>query len=87
MDHATRLFIEHGFGATSVEAIAAAGISKKTYYTRFAGKAEVFEAAVLRYWRRTCEPDSRRKSTASRWRNAWSAWPASCSNGSCDPRS
>lgn len=50
MDHATRLFIEHGFGATSVEAIAAAaGISKKTYYTRFAGKAEVFEAAVLRY--------------------------------------
>lgn len=50
MDHATRLFIRQGFGATSVEAIAAAvGISKKTFYTRFSGKAEVFEAAVMRY--------------------------------------
>lgn len=50
MDQAIRLFMEQGYGATSVEAIAAAaGISKRTYYTRFAGKAEVFEAVILRY--------------------------------------
>jgi AcrR family transcriptional regulator len=50
MDQAIRLFREQGFGATSVEAIsAAAGISKRTYYTRFAGKDEVFEAVILRY--------------------------------------
>lgn len=50
MDHAIELFMVQGFDATSVEAIAAAaGISKRTYYTRFAGKAEVFEAVILRY--------------------------------------
>ncbi|MGX6566906.1 HTH tetR-type domain-containing protein [Cupriavidus necator] len=49
MGHPARLIIEHGFGATSVEAIAAAGISKKTYYTRFAGNAEVFKAAMQCY--------------------------------------
>lgn len=50
MDQAIRLFMEQGYGATSVEAIAAAaGISKRTYYTRFAGKADVFKAVILRY--------------------------------------
>ncbi|MFL8988610.1 TetR/AcrR family transcriptional regulator [Pseudomonas sp. QLc11A] len=53
LDRASLLFMEQGFGVTSVEAIAqAAGISKRTFYTRFAGKAEVFEAVVLRYVRR-----------------------------------
>ncbi len=53
LDQATRLFMERGFGATTVEAIsAAAGVSKRTFYTRYPGKAEVFEAVVLRYVRR-----------------------------------
>lgn len=50
MDQAIRLFMEQGYEVTTVEAIAAAaGISKRTYYTRFAGKPEVFEAVILRY--------------------------------------
>lgn len=50
MDQAIRLFMEQGYEVTTVEAIAAAtGISKRTYYTRFAGKSEVFEAVILRY--------------------------------------
>ena len=53
MDHAIQLFMEQGYEVTSVEAIAAAaGISKRTYYTRFAGKPEVFEAVILRYVKR-----------------------------------
>ncbi|CAB3773348.1 MULTISPECIES: TetR/AcrR family transcriptional regulator [Burkholderia] len=56
LDEASRLFIEDGYGATSVEGIAAAaGISKRTFYLRFAGKAEVFEAVVLRNVERSAD--------------------------------
>jgi TetR/AcrR family transcriptional regulator, mexJK operon transcriptional repressor len=46
---ATQLFLEHGFGATSIEAIAeAAGISKRTFYHRFRDKPDLFRAVVRR---------------------------------------
>ena len=49
LDVATLLFLGHGFGATSIEAIAKrAGISKRTFYHRFRGKEELFEAVVRR---------------------------------------
>ena len=47
VDVARDLFFAHGYGATSVEAIArAARISKRTFYARFANKAELFRAVV-----------------------------------------
>lgn len=45
---ARALFFEHGFAAVSAEAVAhAAGISKRTLYTRFGNKSEIFEAVIL----------------------------------------
>jgi AcrR family transcriptional regulator len=47
LDAATRLFFEEGYGAVSVEAIAAAArISKRTFYHRFKDKPDVFKAVV-----------------------------------------
>lgn len=47
LEVATRLFLRDGFGATSIEAVAKeAGISKRTFYHRFRGKEDLFEAAV-----------------------------------------
>jgi AcrR family transcriptional regulator len=44
---ATELFLEHGYGATSIEAVAArAKISKRTFYDRFQDKAALFAAVV-----------------------------------------
>ncbi|HUB94431.1 MAG TPA: TetR/AcrR family transcriptional regulator [Stellaceae bacterium] len=44
---ATRLFLADGFGATSIEAIAAkAGIAKRTFYHRFRDKADLFRAVI-----------------------------------------
>ena len=44
---ARRLFLEHGYGATSMDAVAReAGVSKATLYAHFAGKAELFSAIV-----------------------------------------
>ncbi len=44
---ARRLFMENGYGATSMEAVArAAGVSKATLYAHFAGKAELFSAII-----------------------------------------
>lgn len=44
---ATRLFLTHGYEKTSMDAVAArAGMSKRTLYSRFPGKAELFEAVV-----------------------------------------
>jgi TetR/AcrR family transcriptional repressor of mexJK operon len=44
---ATGLFLSDGFGATSIEAIAAkAGIAKRTFYHRFRDKADLFRAVV-----------------------------------------
>jgi TetR/AcrR family transcriptional repressor of mexJK operon len=49
LDVATALFLGHGFGATSIEAVAKrAGISKRTFYHRFPDKAALFAAVVHR---------------------------------------
>lgn len=50
---ARRLFMERGYGATSMEAVAReAGVSKATLYAYFAGKAELFSAIVATECRR-----------------------------------
>lgn len=47
---ATPIFLAQGFEATSIDAVAAAaGISKKTIYTRFVSKADLFEAMCVRF--------------------------------------
>jgi AcrR family transcriptional regulator len=44
---ATALFLSQGYGATSIDAIAAqARMSKRTFYARFRDKAALFEAVV-----------------------------------------
>jgi AcrR family transcriptional regulator len=44
---ATELFLEQGYGATSIESVAArAGVSKRTFYDRFQDKATLFAAVV-----------------------------------------
>jgi len=57
LDVATELFLGQGFGATSIEAVAQrAGISKRTFYHRFRGKEELFEAVVRRLIERWLPP-------------------------------
>src|SRR6516225_11762387 len=47
VDAAARLFIEHGYGATTVDAIAlAAGVSRKTVFTSVGGKTEALKLAM-----------------------------------------
>ena len=49
LDVATDLFLSHGYGSTSIEAIARrAGISKRTFYHRFKDKPALFVAVVHR---------------------------------------
>ena len=49
LDAATAQFLADGYRATSIEAVArATRISKRTFYHRFAGKPELFEAVVRR---------------------------------------
>ena len=49
LDAATHLFLSHGYGATSIEAIARrARISKRTFYHRFDDKPALFVAVVHR---------------------------------------
>jgi len=49
LDAATELFLREGYGATSIEAVAArAGVSKRTFYHRFADKTALFAAVVHR---------------------------------------
>jgi TetR/AcrR family transcriptional regulator, mexJK operon transcriptional repressor len=44
---ATQLFLEQGYGSTSIEAVAAgAGVSKRTFYDRFDDKPALFAAVV-----------------------------------------
>jgi TetR/AcrR family transcriptional regulator, mexJK operon transcriptional repressor len=54
LDVATPLFLSYGFGATSIEAVAArARISKRTFYHRFSDKAALYRAVVrrlLQHW-------------------------------------
>jgi AcrR family transcriptional regulator len=47
VDAAAALFIEHGYGATSVDAIAqAGGVSRKTVFTSVGGKLETLKLAL-----------------------------------------
>src|SRR6516165_800223 len=47
VDAAARLFIQHGYGATTVDAIAlAAGVSRKTVFTSVGGKTEALKLAI-----------------------------------------
>jgi AcrR family transcriptional regulator len=47
VDAAGRLFVAHGYGATTVDAIAAdAGVSRKTVFTSVGGKVEALKLAV-----------------------------------------
>ena len=49
LDIATGLFLKQGYGLTSIEAVAqVARISKRTFYHRFDGKADLFSAVVHR---------------------------------------
>lgn len=49
LDAARTLFTEHGFGATSMDAIAAAaGVSKATVYAHYDGKQALFAATTAR---------------------------------------
>jgi TetR/AcrR family transcriptional regulator, mexJK operon transcriptional repressor len=49
LDVATALFLNHGYGLTSIEAVARqARVSKRTFYHRFADKTALFEAVVHR---------------------------------------
>lgn len=49
LDAATELFLSEGYGVTSIEAVARrARISKRTFYSRFRDKAELFGAVVHR---------------------------------------
>ncbi|HEY3785834.1 MAG TPA: TetR/AcrR family transcriptional regulator [Steroidobacteraceae bacterium] len=49
LDAATELFLNEGYGSTSIEAVATrAGISKRTFYHRFDDKAALFAAVVHR---------------------------------------
>jgi TetR/AcrR family transcriptional regulator, mexJK operon transcriptional repressor len=46
---ATDLFLEQGYGSTSIDAVAVrAGVSKRTFYDRFQDKAALFAAVVHR---------------------------------------
>jgi len=57
LDVATELFLRHGFGVTSIEAVAKrAGISKRTFYHRFRSKEVLFEAVVRRLIQRWLPP-------------------------------
>lgn len=49
VEAASRLFVEHGYGATTVDAIAdAAGVSRKTVFTAVGGKLEILKVALDR---------------------------------------
>lgn len=57
LDVAEALFLGHGYGSTSIEAVAKrAGISKRTFYHRFPGKERLFEAVVRRLIERWLPP-------------------------------
>jgi|SRR5882724_2239185 len=50
LEASRKVFMEVGFGATSMDAIAAeAKVSKQTVYNHFGSKEELF-AAMIRYW-------------------------------------
>ena len=47
LDKALALFLEHGFSGTSIESVTtSAGMAKRTIYSRFGDKANLFRAAI-----------------------------------------
>ncbi|MBS0560328.1 MAG: TetR/AcrR family transcriptional regulator [Proteobacteria bacterium] len=57
IEAATVLFLRDGYGATSLEAVAAAaGVSKRTLYARFSGKAALLQVSVARLVARWLPP-------------------------------
>jgi len=59
LDAATELFLAHGYGATSIEAVAKrVRVSKRTFYHRFADKPALFAAVVHRIVERLRPPAS-----------------------------
>jgi TetR/AcrR family transcriptional regulator, mexJK operon transcriptional repressor len=59
LDVATPLFLTQGYGATSIEAVAKrARMSKRTFYSRFHDKAELFGAVVHRLVERLRPPSA-----------------------------
>lgn len=57
LEAATELFLSEGYGVTSIEAVARrARISKRTFYSRFRDKAELFGAVVHRVVERLRPP-------------------------------
>jgi TetR/AcrR family transcriptional repressor of mexJK operon len=59
LDAATELFLTHGYGATSIEAVAQrVRISKRTFYHRFDDKPALFAAVVHRVIERLRPPAS-----------------------------
>lgn len=48
LDIALGLFLQHGYGGTSMrQIVAAAGVSKTTLYSRFPSKADLFRAIII----------------------------------------
>src|SRR5579862_9641263 len=59
LDVATPLFLTEGYGATSIEAVAKrAHMSKRTVYSRFRDKSELFGAVVHRLVERLRPPNA-----------------------------
>jgi TetR/AcrR family transcriptional regulator, mexJK operon transcriptional repressor len=57
LDIATHLFLNHGYGSTSIEAVARrARVSKRTFYHRFENKPALFTAVVHRIIKRLRPP-------------------------------
>ena len=57
VDVATRLMLEHGYNNTSIESVAsAAGVAKRTLYSRFPEKRDLFAAVVGRRRERLLGP-------------------------------
>jgi AcrR family transcriptional regulator len=49
VEAATRLFLQHGFGAVSMDELAeAAGVARRTLYNQFASKEEIFREMLQR---------------------------------------
>ena len=49
VDAAERLFLEHGFGAVSMDDLSeAGGVARRTLYNQFASKEEIFRETLLR---------------------------------------
>jgi TetR/AcrR family transcriptional repressor of mexJK operon len=67
LDAAVGLFVSRGFRAVALDDIAAAAhVTKRTLYTYFGDKTEIFVAAVARLRRRALELSGRRCDTLAR---------------------